>query len=197
MKTSDLFTELHEQYNTIRNPIQDKVAFHHDVYEISSRACSKDEFHSLMAERKEQRIDELNKGLELASVKIISNPSLIGTDQWALAIQLFRERSLDALVSYFSSYLPDTCWEGDSDTVSEESVHSSTSSRTSTISSVSTASSSVHSMRTRLVEAETRKSTLLRKREPASQVSHTSYRKPTSDQIRCRLRRRKRMLFDC
>lgn len=135
----DLFTELHDQYNTIPNPIQDKVAFHHDVYEISSRACSKDEFHSLMAKRKEQRIDELNKSLELASVKIISNPSLIGTDQWALAIQLFRERSLDALVGYFSSYLPESYWESDSDTLREESEHSSTSSRSSTISSVSTA----------------------------------------------------------
>ena len=67
MKMGDLFTELHDQYNTIPNPIQDKVAFHHDVYEISSRACSKDEFHSLMAKRKEQRIDELNKSLELGA----------------------------------------------------------------------------------------------------------------------------------
>ena len=46
---------------------------------------------------------------------------------------------MDALVSYFSSYLPESYWESDSDTLREESDHSSASSRSSTISSVSTA----------------------------------------------------------
>lgn len=44
--------------------------------------------------------------LEDASFEIIGNPSLIGTEQWQYAIQLFRTKSLDSLVRYFSSYLP-------------------------------------------------------------------------------------------
>lgn len=45
--------------------------------------------------------------LEDASFQIIGCPRLIGTDQWPLAVQLFRTRSLDSLVRYFASYLPD------------------------------------------------------------------------------------------
>jgi len=107
MKSDDLFTKLHDQYNTIPSAILDSEAFHHDVLEISTEASTSDEFHRLMAQRKQQRLNELNEGLESAAVEIIANPALIGTPQWEYALQLFRARSLDALVSYFSSYLPD------------------------------------------------------------------------------------------
>lgn len=53
--------------------------------------------------------------LEDASFEIIGNPSLIGTEQWQYAIQLFRTKSLDSLVRYFSSYLPqEHPWHNDS-----------------------------------------------------------------------------------
>ncbi|KAJ1330916.1 hypothetical protein MN608_04372 [Microdochium nivale] len=107
MKRDDLFTKLHDQYNTIPSSIQDPEAFHHDVYEISTTASSPAEFHRLLADRKTQRLRELNQGLESAAVEIIANPALIGTEQWQHAIQLFRTRSLDSLVRYYSSYLPD------------------------------------------------------------------------------------------
>lgn len=107
MKREELFTKLHDQYNTFASSIQDPEAFHHDVYEISTTANTCDEFHCLLALRKEQRLRELNQSLESASVEIIANPNLIGTHQWQFALQLFRARSLDALVRYFSSYLPD------------------------------------------------------------------------------------------
>ena len=107
MKREDIFTTLHDRYNTISSSIQDPEAFHHDVYEISNVASSPDEFHRLLSDRKEQRIHELNSTLESASFEIIANPSLIGTEQWQLAVQLFRTRSLDSLVRYFASYLPD------------------------------------------------------------------------------------------
>lgn len=107
MKRDELFTTLYDQYNTIPSAIQDNEAFHHDVYEISNVATNTDEFHRLLADRKEQRIRELNGTLESASLEIISNPSLIGTQQWQHAVQLFRTRSLDSLVRYFASYLPD------------------------------------------------------------------------------------------
>ncbi|KAI1205645.1 uncharacterized protein F4807DRAFT_278107 [Annulohypoxylon truncatum] len=107
MKREELFTKLHDQYNTINFSIQDPEAFHHDVYEISNTATCADEFHRLLADRKQLRLNELNQSLESASVEIIANPNLIGTYQWQFAIQLFRTRSLDSLVRYFASYLPD------------------------------------------------------------------------------------------
>ncbi|KAK9770472.1 hypothetical protein AB5N19_02206 [Seiridium cardinale] len=107
MKREDLFTTLHDQYNTFPSTIQDPVAFHHDVWEISQTASTEDEFHRLLADRKEQRLRELNETLESASFEIVGNPKLIGTEQWHLAVQLFRTRSLDSLVRYFASYLPE------------------------------------------------------------------------------------------
>ncbi|RYP67352.1 hypothetical protein DL771_007296 [Monosporascus sp. 5C6A] len=106
MKREELFTTLHDQYNTVTFSVQDPEAFHHDVYEISNVATTTDEFHRLLSNRKGQRIRELNESLESASFEIISNPSLIGTQQWQYAVQLFRTRSLDSLVRYFASYLP-------------------------------------------------------------------------------------------
>lgn len=106
MRRDELFTTLHDQYNTFPSTIQDPDAFHHDVYELSNEAATIDEFHRLMASRKAQRLCELNESLESASVEIIANPSLIGTTQWEFALQLFRTRSLDSLVRYFASYLP-------------------------------------------------------------------------------------------
>lgn len=107
LKKDDLFSSLHDQYNTFPSSIQDPEAFHHDVYEISTEASSSDEFHRLMAERKSQRLHELNDLLESASLEIIANPALIGTTQWQHALQLFRTKSLDSLVRYFASYLPE------------------------------------------------------------------------------------------
>lgn len=115
-KHDDLTTTLHDKYNTISSPIQDPDAFHHDVYEISSRADTLGDFERLMDERKALRIKELNGMLEDASFEIVGNPDLIGTEQWALAVQLFRTRSLDSLVRYFASYLPaDHPWHHDTE----------------------------------------------------------------------------------
>ncbi|KAL1845102.1 hypothetical protein VTK73DRAFT_1126 [Phialemonium thermophilum] len=107
LKRDDLFTTLHDQYNTIPSSIQDPEAFHHDVFEISLEASTPAEFHRLLAARKEQRLYELNESLQSASLEIIANPHLIGTEQWQYALQLFRTRSLDSLVRYFASYLPE------------------------------------------------------------------------------------------
>ncbi|KAK4224001.1 hypothetical protein QBC38DRAFT_486488 [Podospora fimiseda] len=106
LKKDDLFSKLHDQYNTVPTPILDPEAFHHDVYEISNEASTTDEFYRLLRDRKQQRIRELNESLESAAFEIVANPSLIGTEQWQYAVQLFRTKSLDSLVRYFSSYLP-------------------------------------------------------------------------------------------
>lgn len=116
LKQNDLHDSLHTKYNTITSAIQDPEAFHHDVYELSTRADTFSEFEQLMEERKALRLKELNSMLEDASFQIVGCPRLIGTDQWPLAVQLFRTRSLDSLVRYFASYLPDEHpWYRDSD----------------------------------------------------------------------------------
>lgn len=112
----DLNTTLHNRFNTFPSAIQDPEAFHHDVYELSTQAHTLEEFERLMEERKKLRLKELNGMLEDASFEIIGNPSLIGTEQWQYALQLFRTKSLDSLVRYFASYLPaDHPWHHDFD----------------------------------------------------------------------------------
>lgn len=105
MKRDDLFTKLHDQYNTYQSSIQDPYAFYHDVFEISHEASSVAEFHYLICNRKYQRLCELNEALEFASLEIIGSPNLINTPQWECAVQLFRTNSLDSLVQFFTSYL--------------------------------------------------------------------------------------------
>ncbi|KAM3549375.1 hypothetical protein MY1884_008769 [Beauveria asiatica] len=107
MKRDDLFSTLHDEYNTVTFALQDPRAFHHDVLELSNQADTADEFHQLMAERKCQRANEINSCLESLAVEIIANPKLMGTDQWQHALQLFRNKSYDSIVRYFASYIPE------------------------------------------------------------------------------------------
>jgi hypothetical protein len=112
MKMSDLDGKLSAQYNTISFNLQDQEAFRADVCEISNRARSADEFHVLMAQRKEQRMHELNESLDSTGFEIIANPKLIGASNWDYAIPVFRDKSLDAVVRYFAHYVPETCFGG-------------------------------------------------------------------------------------
>lgn len=107
MKRDDLFTTLHDQYNTFSFAIQDPEAFHHDVYEISHDADTIDDFHRLLADRRRQRLLEIDQSLESLAVEIIANPKLMASEQWQHALQLFRTKSFDSLVRFFASYLPD------------------------------------------------------------------------------------------
>ncbi|KAJ6788785.1 hypothetical protein PWT90_09017 [Aphanocladium album] len=109
MKRDDLFTSLHDQYNTVSFSLQDPEAFHHDVLELSNQADTAEEFHQLMAERKGQRTKEISECLESLAVEIIANPMLMGTDQWQHALQLFRTKSYDSIVRYFASYIREEC----------------------------------------------------------------------------------------
>lgn len=106
LKRDDLFNSLHEQYNTFAFSLQDPEAFHADVYEISHDADTAQDFHRLMADRRQQRLRELHQSLESLAVEIIANPKLMDSEHWAYAVQLFRTKSFDSLVRYFASYLP-------------------------------------------------------------------------------------------
>jgi hypothetical protein len=145
MKRDDLFTNLHQQYNTFTFNLQDPEAFHHDVYEISHDADTVDEFHRLMAERKQQRLCELHESLESLAVEIIANPKLMDSEHWQYALQLFRTKSFDSIVRYFASYLPANYVdrydrERDHDTIS---IASSSYSEANSVKTESTTASSV------------------------------------------------------
>ena len=107
LKREDLSSSLHDQYNTFTFTLQDPEAFHADVCEISHDASTAEEFHRLMAERRQQRLHELHESLETLAVEIIANPKLMDSPQWGYALQLFRTKSFDSLVRYFATYLPD------------------------------------------------------------------------------------------
>ncbi|KHN94666.1 uncharacterized protein MAM_07421 [Metarhizium album ARSEF 1941] len=136
MKRDDLFTTLHDRYNTFSITLQDPEAFHHDVFEISRDAETTHEFHDMMAERRQMRLRELTESLETLAVEIIANPKLMGTDQWHHALQLFRTKSYDSIVRYFASYLPE-------DYLDRHDAHSTSSASFSETDSLSTAPSSV------------------------------------------------------
>merc|ERR1712054_348461 len=106
LKRADLFTSLHDQYNTFTFTLQDPEAFHADVSEISHDAQTTEEFHRMMADRRQQRLLELNESLESLAYEIIGNPKLMDSEHWTFALQLFRTKSFDSLVRYFASYIP-------------------------------------------------------------------------------------------
>lgn len=136
MKRDDLFTTLHDQYNTFSFAIQDPEAFHHDVYEISRDADTAHEFHQRLADRQQMRLRELTESLETLAVEIIANPKLMGTEQWQHALQLFRTKSYDSIIRYFASYIPE-------DYLDRHDTHSTSSASFSETDTISTAASSV------------------------------------------------------
>lgn len=140
MRQNDL-AALQKRYNSITIPLQDPVAFHHDVCEISHEADTPDQFHRLMETRRQQRVDELNQSLEAVACEIVGNPKLMADDQWQYALQLFRTRSYDSIVRYFGTYLPNShcdCSSTSGSSVSDaDSVH--------TLSTKASASDHLHS----------------------------------------------------
>ncbi|KAI6782331.1 uncharacterized protein J7T54_008417 [Emericellopsis cladophorae] len=138
LKRADLFTSLHDQYNTFTFTLQDPEAFHADVSQISHDAQTTEEFHRMMADRRQQRLLELNESLESLAYEIIGNPKLMDSEHWTFALQLFRTKSFDSLVRYFASYIPSGVHGG-----KEARSNHSSDSEASTVSSTSTNASSV------------------------------------------------------
>lgn len=109
----DLFGSLYTQYNTVTIPIQDPEAFHHDVYETCTVATTALEFHTLLAERRKVRLEELRTTWHAVASRIAARPKLMSqaptskletADIWADFLYFSREFSFDALVKLFSSF---------------------------------------------------------------------------------------------
>jgi hypothetical protein len=63
MKPEDMYLGLHDQYNTLRIPIQCQRLFHLDIKELANKASTSEEFHQLMAQRSRDRFREVDEAL--------------------------------------------------------------------------------------------------------------------------------------
>lgn len=127
---NDLFTTLHDRFNTRPFPLQDPVAFHRDVYECADSSDTIDEFYSRLEERKAQRIEEMSEGWDEVSTLLVSFPTLLscqlcydpetrdvkmkpGTKNDSMGqrrfafLQYARYMSFDNLVRFFDGFVRD------------------------------------------------------------------------------------------
>ncbi|KAH9989240.1 hypothetical protein F4779DRAFT_266032 [Xylariaceae sp. FL0662B] len=105
MRQDELFRELHAQHNTFPFAIQEPEAFHRDVCEVAEEARTADELHRLLDERKDLRLRELDDRFDAAASHLTRDPDSVGQQHWDHVLQLFRDRSYDALVRYFTAYM--------------------------------------------------------------------------------------------
>ncbi|KAH7027237.1 uncharacterized protein B0I36DRAFT_136611 [Microdochium trichocladiopsis] len=108
MRQSDLFRQLQPQHNTFSFTLQDPETFHRDVCELAEAAHTTDELNMMLKQRKEERLEELNRKFEATGAKLARNPYLGGEPKhWDNMAQLFRDKSYDALVRYFATHVDD------------------------------------------------------------------------------------------
>lgn len=72
---NDLFTTLHDRFNTRPFPLQEPAAFHKDVCECADSSDTIDEFYSRLEKRKAQRIEEMSEGWDEVSNLLLSFPT--------------------------------------------------------------------------------------------------------------------------
>ncbi|KAH7024988.1 uncharacterized protein B0I36DRAFT_366886 [Microdochium trichocladiopsis] len=105
LQPNDLFTSLHEQYNTYRAPLQDFEAFHHDISEAAAAAADTADFHRRMAIRQKERLTEMIAALDHVALRVTASPGVFdgasSASTWADSVAFFRHRSLDAIVRFF------------------------------------------------------------------------------------------------
>ncbi|UKZ69829.1 uncharacterized protein TrAtP1_010834 [Trichoderma atroviride] len=126
---NDLFTTLHDRFNTRPFSLQDPTAFHRDVYECADSSDTRDEFYSRLEQRKAQRIKEMSKGWDEVSTLLWSSTLLScqlcydpetrnvkmkpGTKNDSAARRQFafqqyaRYMSFDNLVTFFDGFVRD------------------------------------------------------------------------------------------
>ncbi|KAI1418870.1 hypothetical protein F5Y12DRAFT_386131 [Xylaria sp. FL1777] len=107
MGLDELFTTLHNQFNTWPAPIQDFKAFHSDVWEISNIASTKEELFRALESRKKQRSEEMAQAWNDIALHLTAGSSMLPDEQWGHATQFFRTKSLDAMLSFLYTFLTD------------------------------------------------------------------------------------------
>ncbi|KAJ3577798.1 hypothetical protein NPX13_g2769 [Xylaria arbuscula] len=104
-----LFGELHTKYNSVSSAIQDPYAWHLDVRSVADVANSREEFETLLKERRDERFKELVDAWEkIASMLTVESYrfSLLQDDFdfWTRFIRISRHWSFDSFVGWFTPY---------------------------------------------------------------------------------------------
>ncbi|KAI0410673.1 hypothetical protein F5X98DRAFT_359107 [Xylaria grammica] len=107
MSLDELFTTLHNKFNTWPAPIQDFKAFHSDVSEMSNTARTKEELFCALESRRQQRSEEMAQAWNDIAVHLTAGRSMLPEEQWGYATQFFRTKSLDAMLSFLYTFLTD------------------------------------------------------------------------------------------
>ncbi|KAH0532071.1 hypothetical protein TsFJ059_000810 [Trichoderma semiorbis] len=130
LKHEDMFTTLHDRFNTQTIPLQNTAAFHNDVCGLVLECDTLEELYSALEERKEQRIKELNRAWDEVAVTIGTRPALLGcricleddhedtgrppgstndtrTERWLSFVQYARMPSFDNIITFFDGYVRD------------------------------------------------------------------------------------------
>ncbi|TRX94762.1 hypothetical protein FHL15_004223 [Xylaria flabelliformis] len=105
MSMDELFTSLHNRFNTWSAPLQSPEAFHHDVWEISNAASTKEELFQALEIRKRQRSEEMAQAWNSIAVHLVGGKSMFTGDHWAYAVRFFRTRSLDHMLAFLYQFL--------------------------------------------------------------------------------------------
>lgn len=91
MRLDELFTTLHDRFNTWPAPLQDWEAFHHDVWEISEAATTKEELMKNLEKRMNIRKAEMTEVWDLISVHCAIGRSILPEEHWRHACQCFEQ----------------------------------------------------------------------------------------------------------
>ncbi|KAI1269321.1 hypothetical protein F5Y18DRAFT_181197 [Xylariaceae sp. FL1019] len=102
MDMTDLWGSLHDQYNTLRIPIQCQEVFHLDVKELATRAKDHDEFHRLMAERSAARFQEVDDAHSRLGNILAMSPGEFPHNLWSKYIVFMRSWSAADLAIFFA-----------------------------------------------------------------------------------------------
>ncbi|KAI1130118.1 hypothetical protein F5Y10DRAFT_290143 [Nemania abortiva] len=107
MRLDELFTTLHTEFNTWRAPLQTFEAFHHDVWELSNTATTRDELFRALAERRKQREEEMGEAWNNIAERLALGHSVLPKACLAYIIRFFRTRSLDSMLAFLYNLLSD------------------------------------------------------------------------------------------
>ncbi|KAI1108579.1 hypothetical protein F5Y14DRAFT_456893 [Nemania sp. NC0429] len=108
MEFDELFTTLNNRFNTYPAALQDFMAFHADVVELSHTADTKEALFSALELRKEQRSEELYKAWDDISIHLIGTPTTLTGEHWGLLVDSFRTKSLDRMLAFLFHFLSET-----------------------------------------------------------------------------------------
>ncbi|KAI0398704.1 hypothetical protein F4802DRAFT_592373 [Xylaria palmicola] len=107
MNLDELFTTLHDQFNTWPAPLQNFEAFHHDVWEISSTVATKQELFSALELRRKQRSEEMARVWDVIALHLTAGDSMLPNRHWQHGAEFFRTKSLDSMLVFLYSFLTD------------------------------------------------------------------------------------------